>query len=138
MSRIHRQVTSIVLGVGTVWLAACGGSGSEPAPKATYRVILESAPADLGGLFVSVNTQGQKIVTFTSARTMPSGAQSGSGAFRAILIAPTLAAPIAQIVFDAPPAGTPSVSVLEASANASGQYRPILPSAVILRVEKVN
>lgn len=109
--------------------AGCGGTAS-------YVVILDAAPQNLGALMISLETETSATVTILSGRSMPV-ALDGQGTRPAILIGASPLATIARISFSAKPSRPPSIVLLEAAANQSGGYRPIALSNIRFRIEEV-
>jgi hypothetical protein len=104
----------------------CGG-------PVTYDVSLQSAPANLGAVILSIQTADQSTVSVVSGRSLPAQLD-GTGLRRGIIIGPVINGSIINIHFNSLPAGAPVVSVVDAAANQSGGYAVIPPSSLQLTV----
>jgi hypothetical protein len=112
--------TDCVAGTG------CGG-------PVTYDISIKTAPANLGALILSIQTEDQTTVTVVSGRALP-GQLSGTGMRRAIIIGPAASGPIANVLFSSLPAHSPVVSVIDAAAGQTGAYASIATAAIQLGV----
>ncbi|MDP1858929.1 MAG: hypothetical protein Q8K82_09670 [Gemmatimonadaceae bacterium] len=92
---------------------------------------LISTPSSLGALLLVVKGGGSKSVKLTAGGPRSAVAQlSGTDAYRALLQGPLGAGEIARVLISDASHGSPSVSVIDAAAGASGGYAIFSPGAI--------
>ena len=135
--RPKRWIVRPVMIGGLVFAAACGEDNVSPDRGATYRIMLQSAPADVGALLLTVQGNENKTVTFHGVRVIPASAQESSSSVTAIIIGMAPSSEVATVVYQTTPQVPPTVQVRAASAGAAGQYRVIASGEVRLSVDKL-
>ncbi|MDQ6610793.1 MAG: hypothetical protein M3Y64_00050 [Gemmatimonadota bacterium] len=115
-------------------------AGAAPVGSKTFAVMMTSAPPNLGAIIFDVDGGGKKTLTLTTDATIRSqaAASTGSTAWRAVLLGKPTAVRIGTIVLDSASTVLPTATVVDAAANASGNFLPIPAGSITLIVQKLN
>ncbi|MEP6764849.1 MAG: hypothetical protein ABJB66_11085 [Gemmatimonadaceae bacterium] len=128
-------------------LAACkdGCSSTDATCNAasksrTFAVLLTSAPGNLGAIIFDVNGGGKKTLVLTNDAAVhgQAGATADQTTWRGVLLGRPSAARIGTITLDSASTTAPNVIVIEAAANASGNFMPISAATITLAVQRTN
>ncbi len=131
-------------------IAACGKDACNSTDAAciaaangatkTFAVMMTSSPANLGAIIFDVAGGGTMTLTLTTDATVRSqvGATADPTRWRGVLLGKPTAVRIGTIVLDSASTALPTATVIEAAANASGNFMPIATANVTLVVQKLN
>lgn len=113
----------------TLLLSSCGGEPTAPKlPPEQYRMRVQSTGGAVGALLLAVDG-GSGTPVLLAAAPVTASMSDGASASRVLLVGPLGGADLLE-VRAATPGVPPTVTVLEASAGASGGYAAISPGSV--------
>ncbi|MBK6493839.1 MAG: hypothetical protein IPO52_08815 [Gemmatimonadetes bacterium] len=128
--RFVRSAARAWLATATVLLlSSCGGEPTTPKlPSELYRMRVQSTAGAVGALLVSVEG-GSGTPLLLAAAPVTASMSDGTSPSRVLLVGPLGGVDLLEVRATTPGV-PPTVTVLEASAGASGGYAAISPGSV--------
>ena len=117
--------------------AACTANADKGSK--TFAVMMTVAPTNLGAIIFDVDGGGKKTLTLATDASVKgqAGANTGAISWRGVLLGRPAAMRIGTIVLDSATTVAPTVTVIEAAANASGNFMPIAANNITLVVQRL-
>ncbi len=129
MRFVRELLRRSALVAAVILAASCGGEPTVPKlPPELYRMRVQSTGGDVGALLISVDGGSGTPLLLAAAPVTASLSDRGAPP-RVLLIGPLTGIDLLEVRATTP-GMPPAVTVLEASAGASGGYAPIAPGSV--------
>ncbi|MEP6780361.1 MAG: hypothetical protein ABJC26_10770 [Gemmatimonadaceae bacterium] len=144
MKKLTFSLVAIALTLLTACKDGCNATDATCSAAAsgskTFAVLLTSAPANLGAIIFDVSGGGKKMLLLATDAAVKgqAGATTDQTTWRGVLLGKPTSARIGTITLDAASTTAPNVIVVEAAANASGNFMPIASSTITLSVQRTN